>query len=266
MSLSQQEAEFLARLAASGQAVFTAAEAQAVWTGSGPVRVALHRLASKSWLKRLQRGVYLLVPLEAGPQRAWTESPLVIAPYLIRPAAVAYWSALHYWGLTEQFPRITFVQSTRRKPPVEILGMRFRFVAVKAPRFFGVARRSLNGKPIAVTDREKTLIDCADRPELGGGGLQLAQALQAGLASIDWPQLDAYLARWGGGTVVKRLGFLVEHLGLPIPRRAERLAEWQQMLSRGVSPLEPGADRSGPVVTRWRLRVNVPALAPRQVA
>lgn len=73
----------------------------------------------------MERGVYLLIPLEAGLERTWSESPMVIAPYLIQPAAVAYWSALHYWQMTEQIPRTTFVQSTKRKRPVEIQGMRF---------------------------------------------------------------------------------------------------------------------------------------------
>jgi predicted transcriptional regulator of viral defense system len=257
LTLGEKESRFLARMAAEGQTIFSAAQAWPFWDGDTPLPLLLHRLVKKGWLKRLQHGVYLLVPLEAGPERAWTESPLVIAPHLLKPAAVAYWSALRYWQLTEQIPQLTFVQSTRRKRPVEILGLRFRFVTVNARRFFGVAQRSLNGKPIWVTDREKTLIDCADRPDLGGGILQLAQALPTAGDAIDWPRLDAYLERWGGGAVVKRLGYLVEHLQFPIPRREQRLRGWQRLLSRGISALEPGAGPSGPIVTRWRLRINV---------
>jgi predicted transcriptional regulator of viral defense system len=177
---------------------------------------------------------------------------LVIAPYLIQPAAVAYWPALHYWQMTEQIPRITFVQSTKQKRPVEIHGMRFQFVAIRKEKFFGILERSLNDKKFPVTDREKTLIDCAHRPELSGGSVQLAQALETAYPEMDWPKLDSYLKRWGGGTVVKRLGYLVEGLKLPIPGREKRLAEWQKMLSRGISSLEPGAGQLGPVVTRWR--------------
>lgn len=243
-------------MAAESRTIFSTAEAEAFWEGGTPLPLFLHRLVKKGWLKRLQHGVYLLIPLEAGVERAWSESPLVIAPYLIKPAAVAYWSALHYWQFTEQIPRLTFVQSTRRKRPVDILGLRFSFVNVSEQHYFGVAQRRLNGKTICVTDQEKTLIDCADRPDLSGGILQLAQALPAAIR-IDWPKLDAYLERWGGGTVAKRLGYLVEHLQLPVPQRNQRLRHWQQLLSRGVSALEPGAGQAGPIVTRWRLRLNV---------
>lgn len=261
MALSAGESEFLSRLAAEGKTIFSIKEAQETWEGSTPTKTVLHRLEKKGWLQRVERGVYLLIPLEAGPERTWSESSLVIAPYLIQPAAVAYWSALHYWQMTEQIPRITFVQSTKRKLPVDVLGLRFQFVAVKEARFFGILERMLNGKKFFVTDREKTLVDCANRPDLSGGVMQLAQALETGYAEIEWPKLDAYLKSWEGGTVVKRLGYLIDRLSIQIPEREPRLAEWRKLLSRGISPLEPGLGNSGPVVTRWGLRINVGAFS-----
>lgn len=256
-ALSTQEAEFLSRMAAEGREIFSTAEAQAYWTTPAYTANVLSRLVRKGWLQRLDHGLYMLIPLAAGPERTWTESGLVIASYLIRPAAVAYWSALHYWGLSEQVPRVVFVQSTRRKRPVEILGMRFRFVTMQESRFFGVVRRSVNGAPIRVTDREKTLLDAAARPDLSGGVALLAGALRTACQDINWPQLDDYLERWGGGAVVKRLGFLLDTLALPVPDLKARLERWQGMLSQGIAYLEPGAGRTGRIATRWRVRVNV---------
>jgi predicted transcriptional regulator of viral defense system len=271
--LNAQEAEFLSRLSADGQTIFSTAQARAFWGNADYTANVLNRLIRKGWLQRLERGVYMVIPLEAGPQRDWSESALVIAPHLIQPAAVAYWSALHYWNMTEQVPNTVFVQSTRRKRPVEILGMRFRFVCVNQARFFGVARRTLDGKPIYVTDREKTLLDAAARPDLSGGAEQLAQALRAAWADLDWARLDDYLNRWGGGAVVKRLGYLVEALSvrlsahgeaLPVPDLDRRLEQWQGLLSQGISLLEPAAQARGPIVTRWRIRVNVDLTTPRR--
>ncbi len=255
--ISTREAEFLSRLAARGQTIFSTGQAEAFWGNARHAANVLSRLVEKGWLQRLERGVYMILPLEAGPERAWSESALVIAPYLIHPAAVAYWSALHYWNMTEQVPQTVFVQSTRRKRPLEVLGMRFRFVTVSHAHFFGIARRTLDGKAIYVTDREKTLLDVAARPDLSGGIVQLAQALLAAHTDVDWVRLDRYLDRWGGGVVVKRLGYLVEVLALPIPDSDHRMQSWQELLSQGISPLEPGANAWGPVATRWRVRVNV---------
>ncbi len=47
-----------------------------------------------------------------------------------------------------------------------------------------------------------------------------------------------------------------EALALPIPDLEQRLQRWQGMLSQGISFLEPGSNAAGPVVTRWRLRLN----------
>jgi predicted transcriptional regulator of viral defense system len=176
---------------------------------------------------------------------------------LIQPAAIAYWSALSYWNMTEQVPHTVFVQSTTRKLPLEIMGVQFRFITVKPAHFYGVVQRIQDGKPLTVTDREKTLIDAAARPDLAGGILQLAQGLQSSYRDITWTRLDDYLHQWGGGAVVKRLGYLLESLDLPVPDLSSRLAQWQEMLSAGISLLEPGAGDRGQIVTRWRIRDNI---------
>jgi predicted transcriptional regulator of viral defense system len=256
--LGPREAEFLARLAGKGQTIFTVKQAQHFWGDAAYTANVLGRLESKGWLRRLERGTYLIVPLEAGPARDWSESALVIAGHLIQPSAIAYWSALHYWHMTEQVPRTVFVQSTHRKheQEKEVLGISFRFVTVTKTKFFGVIKRTLGGKPIYVTDREKTLLDAADRPDLSGGIGQLAQALRASWADVDWQRLDKYLARLGIGSLIKRIGYLVETLDLPLPDREQRLAHWQQLLTAGIALLEPKFDRTGRIVTRWRVRVN----------
>jgi predicted transcriptional regulator of viral defense system len=203
----------------------------------------------------LERGLYLLIPLEAGPARVWTENSLIIAQYLVNPAAIAYWSALHYWNMTEQFAQVVFVQTTRRKRTMEIAGVKFHFVTVIESHFFGNAVEDISGKTFLVTDREKTLIDCAARPDLSGGILQLSQVLTNNYTQINWNKLDQYLHQRGGGTVVKRLGYLIESLELP--DQEARLLKWQSMITRGISLLEPGSDRSGKTSCRWQILINV---------
>jgi predicted transcriptional regulator of viral defense system len=257
--LGPREAEFLSRMAAFERGVFTSAKATEFWGNANYAKAVLHELVKKGWVARLVRGTYLVIPLEAGPERLWSETAAVVAQHLVRPSAVAYWSALHYWNLTEQAPRTTFVQTPTRRSrrEIDVLGMRFRFVTVGEKRFFGLAKQTVGGRPVVVTDREKTLIDAADRPELSGGVVQLAEALRQGARDVDWKKLDAYLVRFGVGTVYKRLGFLVETLGIPAPGVEARLDAWRSHLTAGISLLEPGGVAEGRVVTRWRIRVNV---------
>jgi predicted transcriptional regulator of viral defense system len=260
-TLGPTETRLLNRLAADGQVVFTTDQARAALGDADQnINKLLYRLTRKRWLLRLEKGKYLLLPLEAGTEGRYTVHEFVIAAHLIQPYAIAYASALHYWHMTEQLPHTVFVQSTSRKHQreKEVLGVPYRFVTVVESKFFGVVDRTLDGQPIYVTDREKTLVDAADRPDLSGGIVQLAQALRVARDDLDWRILDDYLDRWPTGSPKKRIGYLVESLELPFSDREERLACWRRSLSSGIVAFEPGhRSRQGRTVTRWRLRVNV---------
>ena len=264
MNLSSVDATLLTTLAAAGKQIFITEDAYALPGLAGTrraVRDQIGRLVKKGWLERLEKGKYLIVPLDAGPERTWTEDAHVIAHHLVKPGQVAYWSALHYWNLTEQVPRTTLVQTTARKEnrsPV-VLGMRFRVVRVKPRKFFGTHRYRFGEWMLAVTDREKTILDCVDRPGLGGGADEVARALMAGDGDFDWTRLTAYLHRFGSGAAVKRLGFLVETLKLNSPPELEMLEEWRRGLTAGLSKLDPSTPRQPHrIATRWRIQVNLP--------
>lgn len=255
MSLSQQETNFITHFAASGKRLIRVDEAEEILHSRHKATKMLSRLAGKGWLQRLERGLYLIIPLEAGPERTWSESSFIIGPQLVTPGAVAYWSAFRFWNWTEQIPRVTLIQTTKRKKTVQIEGVAYQFVTVRQSHFYGIVERSLEGVPVAVTDPEKTLIDAAARPDLSGGIYQLAQAMKEYQLSFDWNRLDEYLLQWGGGVVAKRLGYLVEALAIPVPD--EMLLHWQTLVTKGVSLLEPGVEQKGAVVTRWQLQINV---------
>ena len=259
--LGPQERIFLTSMARNGKRIISYEDSLHYWKSVQLVRKALSRLESNGWLRRLKRGLYLLIPLEAGPEGQWSEDPLVIATQLVPEGAVAYWSAMRYWNMTEQVPRTIFVQTTSRRflPKQEILGVRYQFVVVKNNRFFGILTRMNNGMPIQITDREKTLVDACDRPDLNGGVMQIAQAIKS-LDVIDWDKLNSYLERFGSGAVYKRLGYLIEHLDISIPNKRSMLMEWHSNLTEGISWLEPAGEHNGPVKTRWRIRVNVAGL------
>ena len=261
ISLSNAEASLLTRLAERGKQIFDIADAHDAHGADTSPRGTLNRLVAKGWLERIERGKYLIVPLEAGPGRTWSEDPHVIARHLASPAMISYWSALHYWNLSEQIPRVTYVQTTARREnrSPTILGMRFRFVRVKPARFFGGHTYRSGEWQVDVTDREKTIIDCLDRPDLSGGVPAIGDALLAGDGDFDWERMTSYLRRFGSGAVVKRLGFLVEHLALAHPPEPQTIAEWLKLLTAGISDLDPSSPaRSRRIVTRWRIRVNLP--------
>ncbi len=65
--------------------------------------VILSRLEKKGWIERIEKGKYTIIPLGAEKGRH-TLNEFVIASLLGTPYSVAYWSALTFYGLTEQIP------------------------------------------------------------------------------------------------------------------------------------------------------------------
>jgi predicted transcriptional regulator of viral defense system len=74
------------------------------------------RLKDQGLVDEVEKGKYLLLGLE--PERVLS-NPLFIASHLVAPAYVSYWSALHYYGFTEQVPLTTFVATTKKKRAVQ---------------------------------------------------------------------------------------------------------------------------------------------------
>ena len=257
--LGPREAEFLARMASKTNIVFTIHEAFEFWGNRGTARKKLSLLERKGWLERIERGRYLVVPLEAGTQRQWSENPFLIANILAKPAVIAYWSAIRFWNWTEQLPRIVYVQTTQRKNTSRksIMGTQFEIVTVPEIKFFGYSKQWDGSIAYQVTDKEKTLIDCADDINRSGSIEELAKAVKNGANEIDFKQLDNHASRFPNGAVKKRLGYLFEKIIPELSREAEIiLNKWKMELTRGISPLMPGGSESGKIITRWLLYVN----------
>lgn len=257
--LGPREAEFIVLFASGYKKFFTNKDAADFWQGQEIAKKKLSLLEKKGWIARIERGKYLVIPLEAGPQRSWSENPLIIAGKLAEPACVAYWSAIRYWNWTEQLPQITYVQTTQRKNSRQksIFGIPFEIVTVPPKKYFGLVKQWEGSDSFYVTDKKKTLIDCADDVKRSGGIEELAKSVKQATGEIDFVKLDKYAGKINNGAVQKRLGFLFDELRTGLSREAINvLNKWRNELSHGISPLLPGGGEQGIIVTKWNLRVN----------
>lgn len=72
-TLGSQERLFLTSLAGQEKRIFRFQDALPYWASARQTRKALSRLMKKGWLMPLEQGLYLLVPLEAGPNGQWSD-------------------------------------------------------------------------------------------------------------------------------------------------------------------------------------------------
>lgn len=246
----------LSRLSAQGKNVFTIDDARdAISINKRHLDNLLQSLLEKRWLERIERGKYLIIPLEAGPNRRWSEEAFVIASHLVEPYMVSYWSALNYWSLTEQIPATVFVQTPKRKPNKTVLGVSFQFITLPEKKFFGQTHIWFGDKKVEITDREKTIVDCLDHPEYCGGLIEAAKGLVNGIeGGVNLETLTGYAERMDNSAIFKRLGYLCELFNLPVEGFIDR---WRNRMAAGYSLLDPTAGESGRRYSRWNIRLNV---------
>ena len=252
-ALSKTESTLLSSLAGRGRNIFALEDVTS--TLDVPyenAKVIVNRLVKKSWLIRLARGKYLIVPLEAGVRSLHTEHGFVIASHLVEPYYVGYWSALNYHGLSEQVPPVVYVVSSRRLKDRVILDTRFRFVTVKESKMFGSVEVEVSNSKVRVSGAEKTVADCLDHPEYCGGVEEVAKALFFEHGGLDMRMIVGYAERMGNGTVIKRLGYLLDLFNY---REYDGLFEGVG-LSKGYPKLDPKLPGRGAFNGRWSLLVN----------
>lgn len=245
----------LKQLASIGKSIFTRKEVARYWDG-GPegLNNFLYRLAKHGWIKRLERGKYMILPFEAGPTGEFAEHEFIIAARLVSPYMIALWSAMNHHGLTEQIPDRIYLLSPKTKHCYQgvMAGVSYRILTVPRAKFFGATFAWIGQEKIWITDMERTLLDAVLWPQHCGGFTEVAKAFREAGDRPDLGKLADYARKMGRGVAFKRLGIIGEWLGWP----KEVLTKWQTFTSKGISLLDPQGSKSGPQISRWNIRLN----------
>jgi predicted transcriptional regulator of viral defense system len=257
--LGKTERAVLTALAALERPAVTAADVVRRGLSRQAANLTLSRLAQKGWLRRLRRGSYAVVPLSSASGQPVVDDPLAVAMHLYAPCFISGWTAAQHWELTEQISNAIAVYSARpqRRSSHQVGGVTYRVRRIPKEAIFGTTKVWSGTVAVLMATVHRTVIDVLDAPEMGGGGRQTLDIVRA-----YWRRKDAapdvlfdLAAKLGRGTIFKRLGFAAERFGRP---SAAWLEACRARLSEGVSLLDPAGPRRGPIVSRWRLRINLP--------
>jgi len=261
--ISERNRRLLSILHRRADAPFTVAEAARLL---GLERSAARRwvahLASQGWLTRVRPNLYTTVPLEATNPAEWLEDPWVVAARTFDPGYIGGWSAAEHHGLTEQIFRdvaVLTARPVRDRHPI-IQDTPYRIKVVDEEKLFGTVSVWRGRVRVAVSDPARTVVDLLDDPSFGGGIRHVAEIVETYFTEPvrDDQRLLDYAERLGNRTVYKRLGYLVETLGVEAP---ELIAACRERLSSGFSLLDPSVPAGGRFVRRWNLRLNATVAA-----
>ena len=256
--ISQSNRQLLSQLHRGTTEPFTVSEA-AEKMGVTHDRAArlLVSWASRGWLSRIRRGLYIAVPLSARNPSERREDPWVVGMRVFHTAYIGGWSACEYWDFTEQIFNDVVVFTTRnirtRKQVVQ--DTTFIIRVVPEDQMWGTAKVWRGQTRIEVSDPSRTVVDILNEPRLGGGIRHCAEVLENYFQSEhrNDDQLISYLKRSKSGTICKRLGFLIETMDL----EAQKVRDYcKSSISAGYSKLDPSVKSSGQFLRRWNLKVN----------
>ena len=210
----------------------------------------LYRLKKQGWIEQIERGKYMQLPLGAKKEE-YTVHEFAIGSMLVEPHCIAYWSALHHHGFTEQIPSTVFVQTTSRKKHrhVEVFGIDYKIVRLVPEKFFGRMKERFESKTVYITDKEKTIVDCLDKPQHCGGLIEVIKGLLD--KNYDPARLVEYAEKINNTGVIRRLGFLSDYydLDIDVPQIDKSI--------RNYLLLDPIMPENGEKNSKWRLTVNL---------
>lgn len=250
-------ADLAAVLAQAGRFITPATAAEALGVDTEDAVKKLARWADQGWVRRVRRGLYIGVPVDAANPRAWSEDPLAVATQVWSPCYFTGWTAAHHWGLTEQVFKTTILKTSGRVRSASdrLLDHDYEIRHVDVESLsWGLRTEWRADVRLRFADPSRTVVEIFDSPKLGGGIRHAAEVLTAYLSDYDPMGLAASAELLGNRAVFKRLGYLLEALDLDYP---ELVAACESNVSAGIAMLDPDVPASGSRVMRWRLRVNV---------
>jgi len=224
----------------------------------------LARWADQGWLRRVRRGLYVGVPVEAADPQSWSEDPLVVANE-VWPCYFTGWTAANHWALTDQVFRTTVLKTTARvrSSTERLLDHDYLLTSVSEEDMtWGLRTQWQADTRLRFADPARTVVEILDTPKLAGGMRHGAEILAAYLDEHEPMALVEYGDKLHNHALFKRLGYVLDAQG---QEDSTLLSACRDRISSGISALDPDGPKRGRVATRWNLRINV-TIGPEEPA
>ncbi len=214
----------------------------------------LARWTHQGWLRRVGRGKYVPVTLDALENSFVLDDPWVLVSALFAPAYVGGRTAAEHWDLTEQIFNDIVVMTAlpvREKSQLRH-GATFTLKHIAKTKLFGTKPIWRGQSTTAVSDVHRTIVDMLDDPAIGGGIQHVSDCFSTYLKRPDRDdaRLLEFADRLANGAIFKRLGFLAAIHS----NGATLVAPCLQRLTKGNAKLDPSLPCPR-LATRWRLWV-----------
>ena len=235
MQLSKLESKAYETLRNNNMAIFRSKDIMLL--------LGVSRAKSYNIIKALKRKKAILA-LKAGLYAVSGTNELIAGSYLNWPSYLSFWSALSYYGFTDQLPKTIFYASTKYRKKTN----NYKYATISKKRFFGYTR--IGG--IIIAEKEKAIVDSLLFPKYAGGIKQLISSIETSLKELDIGRLADYAVKMESKAVLRRLGFILELIGF----KGNALRKISKKIGKGYERLEPSLGRRNNLNKRWLLDIN----------
>lgn len=163
----------------------------------------LHQLKNKDIILNVKRNTYTIT-------ETIDEHIFQIAVETINPSYISFWSALSYYGFTEQQPRVIQVVTPKQYKALILNKYKIIPTRFKKERFFGY--KKINHFTIA--EKEKCIIDSLAYPEKAGGFHEVIKCLKNAWKELNKKAFLDYLSKFNNHILNARVGYILEELNL----------------------------------------------------
>lgn len=163
----------------------------------------LQQLKNKNIIVSLKRNVYAVT-------ETINEHIFQIAVESINPSYISFWTALSYYGFTEQQPKAIQVVTPKQYKAIILYEYKIIPTRFKKERFFGY-KKSNN---FVIAEKEKSIIDSLAYPEKAGGFHEVVKCLKNSWNELNKKIFLNYLHKFNNVVLNARIGYILEELKL----------------------------------------------------
>ena len=203
-------------------------------------------LRKKGFFKKIRKGLYAISPPDMVNQDEIKPDKFLVANKIKDESYLSHHSALEFHGLAQSIYNRIYITSTTYGRSFAYSGIEYKIITTK--HFFGVEKTSHLNSTIAVSDREKTILDCIRSPKYAGGWEELLKSLEK-IPSIDKETLLIYLQKIDEKYLYQKTGFILDYI-----KNFEEISD--ELLSKvGKRTYYIDKDKESYYVKRWNLMV-----------
>jgi len=171
----------------------------------------LQQLKNKNIVLNVKRNAYTIT-------ETIDEHIFQIAVETINPSYISFWSALSYYGFTEQQPQVIQVVTPKQYKTITLNKYKIIPIMFKKERFFGYKKMI----HFTIAEKEKCIIDSLAYPEKAGGFPEVIKCLKNAWSELNKNILLEYLLKFNNTSLNARVGYILEelnlkHIKLPLP-------------------------------------------------